>query len=69
MFLSDAALSQCRQMSFNDISFIRIKISNFDEENLEKERSTLHLDFTDIEKENLLKLSFDEMWKQILQTN
>jgi len=58
-----------RKTSFNDVSFITKTIGGFDEDNIKQEWFTLYSDFTVTEKQNLSKLNFDEMWKQILQTN
>ncbi|KAL6420215.1 hypothetical protein ACFW04_011775 [Cataglyphis niger] len=62
-----ALLNIDRETLFNDVSFIAENFGGFDENGLKKEWLTLQLDFTIIEKEELLKLSFDDMWKQILQ--
>lgn len=56
-----------RRTSFNNLAFIVKTIGDFDENQLRKEWFTLHLDFTEIEKQDLKKLSFDDMWKKILQ--
>jgi len=58
-----------RKTSFNDVSFIIKTIGDFDEDNIKQEWFSLYSDFTVTEKQNLSKLNFDEMWKQILQTN
>lgn len=63
-----ALLDIDRETSFNDVSFIAETLGGFDENGLKKEWLTLHLDFTITEKEKLLKLNFDDMWKQILQS-
>lgn len=68
VFQSQSALFDVdRETSFKDVCFIIKTIGGFDEDELKKEWSTLHLNFSDSEKLNLSKLSFDEMWKQILQ--
>jgi len=56
-----------RETSFNDISFIAKTIGSFDEIALRKEWFSLHSDFTIMEKQNLLILNFDDMWREILQ--
>jgi len=70
VFQSHTALFDIdRKTSFNDVSFIIKTIGGFDEDNIKQEWFTLYSDFTVTEKQNLSKLNFDEMWKQILQTN
>lgn len=69
IFLPQIALLNIeREMSFNDLSLIAKTIGHFDENSLKKEWFILNLDFTIIEKQNLLKLNFDEMWTRILQS-
>ncbi|KAL6260789.1 hypothetical protein P5V15_008315 [Pogonomyrmex californicus] len=55
-----------RETSFNDVSFIAKTIDSVDEDALKKEWIALPLDFTMEEKQNLSKLNFDNMWKEIL---
>ncbi|KAL6268188.1 hypothetical protein P5V15_001294 [Pogonomyrmex californicus] len=55
-----------RETSFNDVSFIAKTIDSVDENALKKEWIALPLDFTMEEKQNLSKLNFDNMWKEIL---
>ncbi|KAL6268168.1 hypothetical protein P5V15_001265 [Pogonomyrmex californicus] len=55
-----------RETSFNDVSFIAKTIGSVDEDALKKEWIALPLDFTMEEKQNLSKLNFDNMWKEIL---
>lgn len=53
--------------SFNDVSFVAQILGGFDDNGLRKEWYSLHQDLTEIEKDNLAILNFDEMWKQIFQ--
>ncbi|KYQ59056.1 hypothetical protein ALC60_01891 [Trachymyrmex zeteki] len=55
------------ETSFNDVSFIAETIGDFDEDALKKEWISLSLEFTIEEKRRLSLLSFDNMWKEILQ--
>ncbi|KAL6252101.1 hypothetical protein P5V15_012887 [Pogonomyrmex californicus] len=55
-----------RETSFNDVSFIAKTIGSVDEDVLKKEWIALPLDFTMEKKQNLSKLNFDNMWKEIL---
>ncbi|KAL6421193.1 hypothetical protein ACFW04_013746 [Cataglyphis niger] len=64
VFASSLALLNInRETSFNDVSFSAETLGGFDENGLKKEWLTLHLDFTIIGKEELLKLSFDDIDK------
>ncbi|XP_029172984.1 uncharacterized protein LOC114941950 [Nylanderia fulva] len=60
-----------REQSFNDVSFVAKTIgfdeTGFDENALKKEWIELPSDFTIKEKRSFSKLSFDNMWKEILQ--
>lgn len=56
-----------RETSFNDVYFIAQTISGFDYDELKKEWFALHQDCTEVEKDNLEILDFDDMWKQIFQ--
>jgi len=56
-----------RKTLFNDISFVAQTLGGFDENELQQEWYSLHLDFTIEEKEQLSKLNFDEMWKKIVR--
>jgi len=55
------------ETSFNDVSIVAKTIGDFDEDALKKEWIALGLDLTIKDKENLSKLNFDNMWKEILQ--
>ncbi|KYN07742.1 hypothetical protein ALC62_01253 [Cyphomyrmex costatus] len=55
------------ETSFSDVSFIVKTIGGFDEDALKKEWTALSLEFTIEEKRRLTSLSFDNMWKEILQ--
>ncbi|KAL6434456.1 hypothetical protein ACFW04_006098 [Cataglyphis niger] len=61
-----AILDTNRERSFNDVLFIAETLGAFDENGLRNEWLALYLDFTITEKKKLLKLNFDDMWKQIL---
>nr|XP_012219350.1 PREDICTED: zinc finger MYM-type protein 6 isoform X2 [Linepithema humile] len=68
VFQGETALREPdRETSFNDVSFIAQTFGGFDQNGLRKEWHTLYLEFTQTEKQNLVKLNFDDMWKQILQ--
>jgi len=71
VFQSHTALFDIdKKTSFSDVSFIIKTIGDFDEDNIKQEWFiSLYSDFTVTEKQNLSKLNFDKMWKQILQTN
>jgi len=56
-----------RETSFNDVSFVAKTFGDFDKDALKKEWIALGLDFTIKDKENLSKLNFDNMWKEILK--
>jgi len=56
-----------REKSFNDVFFISKTIGDFDEDALKKEWIALGSDLIIKGKENLSKLNFDNMWKEILQ--
>lgn len=56
-----------RETSFRDVSFIARTFGDFDEESLRQEWLSFPADFSMREKHKLSKLSFDDMWKEILQ--
>lgn len=56
-----------REKSFYNIFYIARTIGGFDSVGLKKEWFALYSDLTVIEKENLKKLNFDNMWIKILQ--
>lgn len=60
-------LNTDRETLFNDVSLIAKTIGDIDEDALKKEWFALPSDFTMEEKQNLSKLNFDNMWKEILQ--
>ncbi|KAL6265701.1 hypothetical protein P5V15_002504 [Pogonomyrmex californicus] len=60
-------LSTGRETSFHDLSFIVARMDNFNENDLKKEWFALNSDFSITEKQDLLKLNFNNMWKEILQ--
>lgn len=60
-------LNTDRETLFNDVSLIAKTIDDIDEDALKKEWFVLPSDFTMEEKQNLSKLNFDNMWKEILQ--
>lgn len=52
-----------RETSFNNVSFVAQIFSGFDDNGLRKEWFSLHQNLTEIEKDNLAILCFDEIWK------
>lgn len=56
-----------RETSFNDVFFIAQTLKGFDENGLKEEWLMLASDFTIEEKQNLIKINFDNMWKEILK--
>lgn len=56
-----------REKSFYNIFYIAKTFGGFDSDGLKKEWFALYSDLTVIEKENLKKLNFDNMWIKILQ--
>lgn len=56
-----------RKTSCNNVSFIAKTLSGFDENGLKEEWLTLHSDFTNEEKQTLIIINFDNMWKEILK--
>lgn len=64
---SISLLDSNRETSFQHISFIAKNLGGFNEESLRKEWFALPTDLTLKEKEELSKLTFDDMWKRILQ--
>ena len=55
-----------RDTSFKSVLFIAQKLGSFDEDGLQKECSTLHLNFADAVK--LCTLAFDDVWKTVSLT-
>ena len=69
VFLPQIALNDTdRNASFSYISFVSRTMGGFDEISLKNEWFSLHLDFTETEKQNLSELNFDNMWIKILQS-
>ena len=56
-----------RETSFQHVSLVARTLDGFDEESLRTEWFALAADFTLEEKQNISKLNFDDMWKEILQ--
>ena len=63
-----ALVDNDRDTSFKSVLFIAKKLGGFDEDGLQKEWSTLHLNFADEDKQKLCTLAFDEVWKTVLLT-
>lgn len=63
-----ALLNRDRKTSFDDLMFIAQTLGGFDGNGLMEEWFKLNDDFTLEEKENLMKLNFDDMWVEILRS-
>jgi len=57
-----------RETSFSNVLFVAQTIGDFDEDSLKKEWFALPLDFALQKKISLTKLRFNDIWKQILQS-
>ena len=63
-----ALVDNDRDTSFKSVLFIAQKLGGFDKDGLQKEWSTLHLNFADTDKQKLCTLGFDDVWKTVLLT-